>query len=179
MPRPNDPQLVQKALAKAQATEARLNALIADQGAPVIAYSAVTTVVQQTVAGLYTWTVPAGVTSARIQAWGGGAGGNGGDSAHGGDGGGGGGYSEEPAYPVVPGAVYSYQVGDGGDGAVTNAGLGSPGAASYFDLGGSAGGVFAYGGNFKSPAGGPPSAGQANPAQAISFKGGAGGGGGT
>ena len=176
---PNDPQLLPKTTAKAQLTDNRLSALVASQGDPVTAYNPVTTVVQQTVAGTYTWTCPAGVTSARIQVWGAGAGGNGGNSTLGGDGGGGGAYSEEPAYPVVPGAAYAYQVGDGGDGAITNAGLGASGQASFFDIAGDAGGVFANGGNFKSPAGGPPSAGQRNPEQAISFNGGAGGGGGT
>lgn len=179
MAAPNNPQLLPKTTAKAQLTEDRVGTLVADQGTPFIQYNPVTTVVQQTVAGSYTWTCPSNVTVARIQVWGSGAGGNGGNSGAGGDGGGGGGYSEEPAYPVVPGTVYSYRVGDGGDGALTNAGNGSPGAASYFDLEGDAGGVFAYAGSFKSPAGGPPSAAPSNPNQTISHGGGAGGGGGS
>jgi hypothetical protein len=180
MPGPNDPQLVAKALAKVQSVEARLNALVATQGAPVIAYTPVTTVVQQTTAGSYTWTCPAGVTQARIQCWGAGAGGGGGTATIGGYGGGGGAYAEEPYYPVVPGTVYSYVVGDGGDGAIPSTGVdGSPGNPSYFDLQQLTGrGVLANG----SPAGvgtsGVSVGGAATPGQAISFSGVPGGGGG-
>lgn len=180
MPKPNDPALVHKALAKAQGVEARLNDLISnDLGpqSPSVMYTTTSTVVQQTTGGSYTWTCPAGVTSVRVQVWGAGAGAGGGNSSHGGEGGGGGAYAEEPAYPVVPGTVYSYLVGDGGDGGTT----GNPGhdaGDSWFDNPSlNAYGVYAFGGD----AGSNLTGGNGGVAgtNTIAFAGGNGGGDGT
>lgn len=177
MPRPNDPALVAKALAKAQSVENRLNDVINGLGpeAPSILYGTATTVVTQSAGGSYTWTCPAGVTSALIECWGAGAGANGGSSSSGAEAGGGGAYSAEPAYQLVPGTVYTYIVGDGGDGATTGNG-GTDGGDTYFDLNGASGGVFANGGS----AGGGGfggAGGAATSGQSVSFAGGNGGGG--
>lgn len=67
--------------------------------------------------GTYQFTVPTGVTSLRVQAWGAGAGGGGGGSTQGGESGGGGEYAEEPSYPVTPGEIVLISVGKGGQGA--------------------------------------------------------------
>lgn len=62
--------------------------------------------------GTYTFTVPSGVTSITVEAWGaGGGGGNGGGG--GGNGGGGGGYAKS-TFAVTPGSTYYYTVGLGG-----------------------------------------------------------------
>jgi hypothetical protein len=64
-------------------------------------------------AGSFTWTCPPGVTSIQVQCWG--AGGGGGASASFWcDGGGGGAYSKSTAITVVPGTIYTIQVGSGG-----------------------------------------------------------------
>ncbi len=78
-----------------------------------------------------TWTVPAGVTSATFEIWGGGGGGGGaypGTEGTAGGGGGGGGYSYV-TIAVTPGAVYNYTVGA----------LGTAGAGSYNSSGGTGG----------------------------------------
>lgn len=149
MPHPNDPSLVAKALAKAQSVESRLNAVISSLSpeSPSIMYGMSTTVVTQSTGGSYTWTCPAGVTTALVECWGGGAGAGGGNSSKGGEGGGGGSYSAEAAYAVVPGTVYTYVVGDGGDGGATGF-PGVNGGDSYFDTNAPLGfGVYAYGGS--------------------------------
>lgn len=177
---PNDPTLLGKVAAKGQLSDARLNALVTDQGQPITVYTPVPTVVTQGTAGTYNWTCPAGVTSAQIEVWGGGGGGGGGDSGHGGGGGGGGAYAQEPSYPVTPGVTYTYVVGDGGDGAINNQGQGDDGGATYFDINGVTGGLGVYtpGGSSSSGlnggAGGPR-----NTAQTFSHSGGNGGGDGT
>lgn len=180
MPRPNDPTLLPKTTAKAQLTESRLAALVASQGEPVTAYTPAPTVVTQNVAGVYTWTCPAGVTSVQVDVWGAGGGGGGGNSTHGGGGGGGGSYAQEPSYPVVPGTVYTYVVGDGGDGSVNNQGFGDDGNPSYFDLNGITGGpgVYAPAGSGSSGLNGG-TGGPRNTAQTSSHSGGGGGGDGT
>ena len=67
------------------------------------------------------WTVPAGVTSINIQAWGGGGAGGGSNSNNdGGSGGGGGGYTALNGISVTPGQNITYIIGDGGTGS-TNA----------------------------------------------------------
>ena len=67
-------------------------------------------------AGSYTFTVPAGVSSVQVQAWGaGGAGGGNTTTADGAGGGGGGAYSANPAVLVAPGA-YTVIVGTAGYG---------------------------------------------------------------
>lgn len=96
--------------------------------------------------GLYLWTVPTGVTSARVQVWGAGAGGGGGSKTQGGEGGGGGEYAEEASFPLTPGAVYSVYVGAGGQGGATGQ-AGDAGGLSVFSLvGGGAFSVQAAGG---------------------------------
>lgn len=85
--------------------------------------------------GLYLWTCPTGVTSARVQVWGAGAGGGGGSKTQGGEGGGGGEYAEEPSFPLTPGAVYSVYVGAGGQGGATGQ-AGDAGGLSVFSLAG-------------------------------------------
>lgn len=175
----NDPALVAKALAKAQSVEARLNALIGtaqNPQQPSIIYGKATTVVTQSANGVYTWTCPAGVTSAMIECWGAGAGGGGGNSSRGGPGGGGGEYTQEPSYPVVPGVVYSYLVGAGGTGGTTN-NAGNSGSLSYFDLSTSGNGVFATGGT--AVGGNVGGAGGSGSVQTIESTGGNGGGNGA
>jgi hypothetical protein len=70
--------------------------------------------------GTYSWTVPPGVTSICIEAWG--AGGNGGAGLSGGQsagGGGGGGYGYQ-CFTVIPGTQYTVIVGSGGSGSSTS-----------------------------------------------------------
>jgi hypothetical protein len=62
-------------------------------------------------AGTYTFTVPAGVTRVKVEAWGSGAGGNNNISR----GGGGGAYAGNNSVPVTPGATYTITVGVGAD----------------------------------------------------------------
>jgi len=85
----------------------------------VLGYTQGATAVTFATNGLYLWTVPTGVNSLRVQAWGAGSGGSGGTATQGGEGGGGGEYSEEPLYGVNPGTVYVINVGQGGAGAIT------------------------------------------------------------
>jgi len=61
-----------------------------------------------------TWTCPAGVTSAKVEVWGGGAGGRNPKAPNGAIGGGGGGYARTDAVPVTPGVDYAVVVGSGG-----------------------------------------------------------------
>jgi hypothetical protein len=63
--------------------------------------------------GTGSWTVPPGVTSARMEIWGGGGGGGGSNSNTSGGGGGGGGYSFI-SISTTPGGSYNYSVGAGG-----------------------------------------------------------------
>lgn len=82
--------------------------------------------------GSATWTVPAGVTRARVRVWG--AGGSGGSTANvnsAGGGGGGGGYAEA-VVSVAPGASRSIVVGAGGAPNNTAAANGNPGGSSTF-----------------------------------------------
>jgi hypothetical protein len=73
-------------------------------------------------AGTYSFTVPAGVTSLKIEAWGGGAGGPASAGPSYRRGGGGGAYAGESAYTVVPGTSYTVTVGAGGSLSDTSAG---------------------------------------------------------
>jgi hypothetical protein len=146
-----DPRLLSSsALAKAKDVEARLNTLIGGLNAvpPSIVYTSTQTIVSQNVNGTYTWTCPAGVTSAKIECYGAGAGGGGGSSGRGGEGGGGGEYAAEPNYPLQPGQVYTYVVGNGGNGGTTGY-AGQGGTDTIFDTGGIGlpNGVFANGGS--------------------------------
>lgn len=177
MPAANDPNLVAKALAKAQSVEQRLNALVPQitPQLPVVVYDQTTTLVSQSVAGSYTWTCPAGITSVTVECWGGGAGGGGGTSGQGGEGGGGGAYGAEPAYAVTPGTVYTYVVGNAGTGGITGH-AGNSGGSSFFDPAAPSG-VYAAGGLAGSGfAGG---AGGAAGSSTVAFAGGSGSGDGS
>lgn len=173
----NDPRLVSsQALAKAQDLERRLNALVPNMGpeAPSIMYAGGNTVVTQSVSGSYTWTAPAGVTAVTVECWGAGAGGDGGDGTHGGGGGGGGEYTSEPNYQVVPGQVYNYYVGSGGQGG-TSGNDAADGESSSFDLGTPGDiGVLALGGS-GSATGVAGGGGGNGSASTIEFRGGNGG----
>jgi len=137
-----------------------------DSSGAVLIYRRTGTLVFQTsTPGTGTWTVPAGVTSVKVECWGGGGGGQGsridGSTYGSGSGGAGGEYARENAWVVTPGANITYQVGAGGAGqAGTKAPTAQPGQAAggtqtYFDTGhfadgsvapGNSGGVIANGG---------------------------------
>jgi hypothetical protein len=118
----------------------------------LVAYATTTTTTTQTVSGTYNFSVPAGVTQARVQCWGAGAGGGGGGSTEGGEGGGGGEYAEEPSYPLTPLGTVGYAVGNGGSGGITGQ-TGTDGTDTSFDTvnsgvvanGGDAGSGFVHG----------------------------------
>jgi len=152
------------------------------------------------------WTVPAGVTRARIRVWAGGGGGGGNGTAGSGGGAGGGGYGEDIMTGLVPAAVHAVTIGaagtagantataasnNGGNGGTTSVGsllsatggVGGGGSASSAGASG-AGGIGTGGGANAILAGGAgASAGSAAGAGAIGGIGGAGamggGGGGT
>ena len=76
------------------------------------------------------WICPAGVTAIKVECWGGGgAGGGANQTRTGGGGGGGGSYNSQTNLTVVPGTAYSYTVGTGGVGTITN---GASGGTSVF-----------------------------------------------
>jgi hypothetical protein len=83
------------------------------------------TLVSFTTVETTSWTCPAGVYSIELLVVGGGGGGRGG-------GGGGGGVIYRPAFPVVPGTVYTVTVGGGGSGGNSNSGGGTTGGNSVF-----------------------------------------------
>ena len=85
--------------------------------------------VSQTFSSSGNFTVPAGVTSIRVEAWGAGGGGAGSTNTKGGSGGGGGAYSTNIS-SVAPGQVIPYTVGTGGAGGAWNAGSGTAGGLS-------------------------------------------------
>lgn len=70
------------------------------------------------------WTVPAGVTSITVEAWGGGGAGGGATGKPAKGGGGAGGQYAKRAVTVVPGNTYAVMVGSGGIGATGNGGSG-------------------------------------------------------
>lgn len=81
-------------------------------------------------AGSFNWTCPTGVTEVTVECWGGGgAGGGQNDTRDGGGGGGGGAYSAKTMI-VVPGNIYSVNVGTGGIGVA--GGTGGDGNDSWF-----------------------------------------------
>jgi hypothetical protein len=67
------------------------------------------------IAGTYSWTCPAGVTSVTAECWGSGGDGSGNPSAGAGGGGGGGGYSRRNTVPVTPGTTYTVVVAAAGN----------------------------------------------------------------
>jgi hypothetical protein len=99
-------------------------------------YSGASSVFSQTVTfstpGTSTWTVPAGVTSITVQAWGAGGGGSKGFSSLKGTGGGGGGFAQA-VIAVTPGTVINVTVGAGGAGAnaAGNGGAGGNSTVSF------------------------------------------------
>lgn len=99
-------------------TASGLTHVITSTGGSILGYTAQTSSVTFATNGVYHWTCPTGVTSARVQCWAAGAGGNGAvpqsNGQVGGEGAGAGEYAEEPHYPVVPGTVYQVVVGQGG-----------------------------------------------------------------
>lgn len=118
------------------------------------------TVVKFTTSGSYSWTVPAGITVAKIIAWG--AGGGGGFSATSGGSGGGGGLYAEQAITVTPAGTVSGVVGAGGAAATGVGANGSNGGNSTainstgpitYTAGGGTGGASGNGNN-NSQAGG-------------------------
>ncbi|WP_367754919.1 choice-of-anchor D domain-containing protein [Flavobacterium sp. WC2430] len=85
-------------------------------------------------AGTYTFTVPAGVTSINIEAWGaGGAGGGATGNNCSAGGGSGGAYARRNTYTVTPGSNYTVIVGSGGIGSRNN---GTSGGSSSLSTGG-------------------------------------------
>jgi hypothetical protein len=106
-----------------------------------------------------TWVCPQGVTSVRVEAWGGGAGGASTPNSNNSNGGGGGGgaYSIRNSITVVPGTSYNFTIGNGGgqdanggnttatiNGVVITAAGGSTGASSTtVNAAGGAGGTVA------------------------------------
>ncbi|MBM6499937.1 T9SS sorting signal type C domain-containing protein [Flavobacterium macrobrachii] len=107
-----------------------------------------------TTAGSYTWRCPADVTSVTVECWGGGGGGggNGGPATSNhsrGGGGAGGGYVKRTTYTVIPGTVYSINVGSAGSAgsagnSSTAGGDGGEGGASWFETSST---IVAVGGN--------------------------------
>ncbi|MFV8372500.1 choice-of-anchor D domain-containing protein [Flavobacterium sp. LB2P74] len=98
--------------------------------------------------GIYSFTVPAGINSINIEAWGaGGAGGGATGTNSSGGGGAGGGYARRNSYAVTPGANYTVTVGTGGIGSRGNGTAGgfsslSSGATTYLlAVGGNAAGA--------------------------------------
>lgn len=79
------------------------------------------TVIPFTSAGTSSWTVPAGVTSVTVKAWGAGGGGGGGSTNSDGGSGGGGGYIQS-TISVTPGESLSVTVGAGGAGGAFSSG---------------------------------------------------------
>jgi len=80
------------------------------------------------------WTVPAGVTSLKVETWGGGGGGGlayGNDLGTAGGGGGGGGYATS-TLAVSPGQVYTYTIGAGGAGGTFSTLDGGTGGTTTF-----------------------------------------------
>ena len=111
-------------------------------GGQLLIYGTTTTTVTITNPATSSWTAPAGsYTQGKVECWGAGPGGSGGGSTRGGESGGGGEWAAEPSYPLVPGQVYSIQIGQGGVGA-PNGHSGSDGGDTIFDNGG----VYANGG---------------------------------
>lgn len=83
------------------------------------------------------WTVPSGITSVTVEAWGGGGGGGGRYNQSGSSGGGGGGAYAKATINVTPGNSYEYTIGDGGAGTVNILAItdGSDGGDTYWGNG--------------------------------------------
>jgi hypothetical protein len=105
-----------------------------------------------TSAASFNWTVPAGVTTARVRVKGGGGGGGGANAGVPGSGGGGGGYAEGYV-TVTPGTVIPITCGGGGVAGVVGGVGGDGGSSSFGTL------LSATGGKGGNPAGGLPGVG--------------------
>ena len=125
------------------------------------------------------WTVPAGVTSVTVEAWGGGgAGGGQNQNSDGGGGGGGGAYVRSTSIAVTPGDTIAVSVGAGGVGVA--GGTGGTGGDSFFNNSTT---VMAKGGLGGAPSTGTPPAGglgglaadSVGPVGSVKFSGGNGG----
>lgn len=105
-----------------------------------------------------TWTVPLGVTQARVRIIGGGGGGGGGGNGFSGGGGGAGGFAQA-IVQVIPGATVPVSIGQGGAGGQSGQSGSSGGVSSFAGLVSATGGG---GGGSNNPysAGGPGGAGQ-------------------
>lgn len=89
-------------------------------------------IVTQSTPGNYTFTVPAGVTSITIQAWGAGGAGGSGNSGNGPRGGGGGGAFATRTISVTPLTTFNYTVGSGGVPSSNSGNNPSTAGSSYF-----------------------------------------------
>ena len=103
--------------------------------------------------GTGSWVCPAGVTSIKIEAWGGGGGGGYARAVNNGAGGGGGGgeYTYSNTITVVPGTTYYYRVGAGGTGGTGSGTAATSGESSCFSTAANCGGTIltsANGGDF-------------------------------
>jgi hypothetical protein len=119
--------------------------VIDPSGGSLLVYAlASQTVLLVTTPGTGNFTVPAGVTGLKVEAWGAGGGGSAGASvgSFGGSGGAGGEYAREDNYVVTPGAVLAYSVGSGGPGG-TSGPAGGAGGNTTFD----GSNIQAFGGN--------------------------------
>ena len=119
------------------------------------------------------WTVPAGVTSVKVECWGGGGGGGGSNnttSTRYGGGGGGGGYSVA-TYTVSAGETYTITIGSAGS-AASNADGGAGGTTTFT---GTAGTLTAGGGGGGKRYQGTPQAGGGSAGVGNTYNGGAGG----
>lgn len=111
-------------------------------------YSQTTTLTTGTVSGAFSWTVPCGVTSITVSAWGGGGGGGNSTTAQAGGGGGSGGYSQT-VFTTTIGSVLTFTVGAGGAGGGTGSNGSNGGTTTFGALtagGGGGGSVTATGG---------------------------------
>jgi hypothetical protein len=115
------------------------------------------------------WTVPSGITRARVRVWGGGGGGGGNGTAGAAGGGGGGGYAEDVVTGLAPGASIAITVGAAG---TAGANTGSAGSNN-----GGTGGTSSFGASL-SATGGTGGGGAASSAGAAGV-GGSGSGGGS
>ncbi|MBU6158917.1 MAG: autotransporter-associated beta strand repeat-containing protein [Bacteroidetes bacterium] len=91
------------------------------------------TTVTLSTAGASSWTVPCGVTSIQVEAWGGGGGGGSTNTTNWGGSGGGGGAYAKSIFLVTGTPTYFYSVGNKGSGASANAGTAGAGGDSWFN----------------------------------------------
>lgn len=139
----NNPQVNNPQLTGGTMTETNI---IFDQvDGNLMVYASTTTTVNLTTAGTGNWTVPAGVSQAKIETWGAGQGGDGGKTSGGGSGATGGSYACQPIYSIPSGTgTINYTVGASGTGGFT--GAASHGASGGDTLFGGVNGVHSIGG---------------------------------